>query len=140
VIPSVTALLVAMRKASSNDVAPPDKIAAGNLRAFADGLTRTIQFRQQPGMNERFCDVQFRQLVSDPIGTVGRIYAHFGITPSEAAGQAMRRWLDDPFNHTPKGRHTLADCGLDEAKVEHAFGEYMTHYGVTRERSEAPGG
>jgi len=134
VIPSVAALLVAMRKASSSDVAPADKIAMGNLRAFAEGLTRTIQFRQRPGMNERFCDVHFLHLICDPIGTVERIYAHFGIVLREDARRAMQRWLDDPANRTPKGRHALADCGLDAAKVDLAFGDYMAHYAVARER------
>jgi hypothetical protein len=135
VIPSVAALLVAMRKASSDAVAPPDKIALGNLRAFADGLTRTIQFRQQPGMNARFCDVHFRRLVSDPIGTVESIYAHFGITLRDEARRAMRQWLDDPLNHTPKGKHLLVDYGLNEAQVDQAFSQYMAHYGVEQERA-----
>ena len=47
----------------------------------------------------------------------------------------MQRWLDDPANHTPKGRHTLADYGLDEAAIDAAFGDYMAHYGVARERA-----
>jgi Sulfotransferase family len=134
VIPSVAALLVAMRKASSNDVAPREKIAMGNLRAFANGLTQTIEFRQQPGMNERFCDVNFQQLICNPIATVESLYAHFRIELSGQAREAMRRWLDDPVNHTPKGRHMLADCGLDEARVDDAFHDYMLHYGVARER------
>jgi Sulfotransferase family len=134
VIPSVAALLVAMRKASSNDVAPREKIAMGNLRAFSNGLTQTIAFRQQPGMNERFCDVHFQQLICNPIATVESLYAHFRIELSGQAREAMRRWLDDPVNHTPKGRHMLADCGLDEARVDDAFHDYMLHYGVARER------
>jgi hypothetical protein len=134
VIPSVAALLVAMRKASSDDSPPPDKIAMGNLRAFADGLTRTIEFRRQPGMNERFFDVQFRELVAEPIATVERIYRHFGIEMRNDARRAMRAWLDDPANHSPRGRHALSDYGLDEAAIDQAFGPYMTHYAVARER------
>lgn len=134
VIPSVAALLVEMRKASSNDAPPPDKIAAGNLRAFADGLMKTIEFRRRPGSRERFCDVHFRELIADPIGAVERVYAHFDIGLSDDARRAMQRWLDDPANHTPKGRHTLDDYGLTEAAIDEAFGDYMTHYGVARER------
>ena len=134
VIPSVAALLVAMRKASSNDAPPPDKIAMGNLRAFADGLTKAIEFRRQPGMNERFYDVHFRQMIADPIGTVEKVYAHFGIGLSDEARDAMQRWLDDPASRTPKGKHALADYGLDEPAIDRAFDAYMEHYGVQRER------
>jgi hypothetical protein len=34
----------------------------------------------------------------------------------------------------PKGRHTLAENGLDEAAIDRAFGDYLEHYGVVRER------
>lgn len=134
VIPSVAALLVAMRRASSADAPPPDKIAAGNLRAFADGLTRAIEFRRQPGMNDRFADVHFRDMIRDPIGTVARIYAHFGISLSADARAAMQAWLDDPSNRSPSGKHALADYGLDARKIDDAFGAYMNHYGVALER------
>jgi hypothetical protein len=93
VLPSVAALLVMMRKASSHTAPPPDKIAIGNLRAFADGLTKAIEFRRQPGMNARFCGVQFRHLIADPIGTVERIYAHFNIDLTSETRRAMRKWL-----------------------------------------------
>jgi hypothetical protein len=134
VMPSVAALLVMMRRNSSHDVAPGEKIAAGNLRAFADGLAKAIQFRQRPGVNERFCDVHFRDLVTDPIGTVERIYSHFGLHLAGGARQAMQAWLADPASRTPKGQHTLAQYGLDEAAIDRAFGDYMQYYGVARER------
>lgn len=134
VIPSVAALLVMMRKASSDSAPPPDKIAVGNLRAFAEGLMKAIEFRKQSRMSERFCDVHFRQLVSDPIGTVERVYAHFDLALSSEARHAMQVWLRDPANHTPKGRHVLSEYGLDDTMIDNAFGAYMDHYGVARER------
>jgi hypothetical protein len=137
VIPSVAALLVMMRRNSSNDVAPGAKIALGNLRAFADGLATSTQFRQRPGVNQHFIDVHFQQLVADPIGTVERIYAHFGIELAAEARRAMQAWLDDPASRTPKGHHTLAEYGLDEHAIDAAFGDYMAYYGVARERSDA---
>jgi Sulfotransferase family len=135
VIPSVAALLVMMRRNSSHDVAPAEKIAEGNLRAFADGLLKAIQFRQRPGIEERFCDVHFRELVTDPIGTAERIYAHFGMGLTDGARRAMRAWLADPASRTSKGRHQLAEYGLDDAAIDRAFGEYLEHYRVVRERA-----
>ena len=134
VIPSVAALLVLMRRNSSHDVAPPDKIALGNLRAFTDGLTKAIEFRRHGDMNERFCDVHFRAMIADPIGTAESIYAHFNLNLSSAARGAMQRWLDDSASHTAMGRHTLAAYGLTEAAIDRSFGDYMAHYGVARER------
>jgi len=96
VIPSVAALIVMMRTNSSDDRPPPEKVAQGNVRAFADGLGKAIVFRQQPGMTQRFCDVHFRDLVTDPIRTVERVYTYFGLQLSRDAREAMQRWLADP--------------------------------------------
>jgi Sulfotransferase family len=134
VIPSVAALLVMMRRNSSHDVAPAEKIASSNLRAFADGLAKAIEFRKS-GVNQHFCDVHFRRMVSDPIGTVEGIYARFGMSLSDEARRAMLAWLADPASRTPKGRHELAEYGLDEAAIDRAFGEYLEHYGIVRERA-----
>jgi hypothetical protein len=135
VIPSVAALLVMMRRNSSHDVAPAAKIALGNLRAFADGLQRAIQLRQRPGVNQHFCDVHFRKMIADPIGTVERIYRQFGLALSATARGAMEAWLTDPASRTQKGRHALAEYGLDEDAIEQAFGHYLDYYGVVRERA-----
>jgi Sulfotransferase family len=134
VIPSVAALLLMMRRNSSHDVAPAEKIAAGNLRAFADGLAKAIRFREHPGVNEHFCDVHFREMAADPLATVERIYAHFHMRLTDEARRAMRTWLEDSANHTPKGRRSLAEYGLDEAAIDHAFGDYLEYYRVSRER------
>jgi hypothetical protein len=134
VIPSVAALVVMMRANSSESRPPPDKVALGNLRAFAEGLRKAIPFRQQPGMAQHFCDVHFRDLVADPIRTVEKVYAYFGINLSDDARRAMRRWLADPASRTPKGRHALRDYGLDEKAVDDAYGDYMAYYGIVRER------
>jgi hypothetical protein len=139
VVPSVAALVEAMRRAASDSVAPIHKIARGNLDAFAAGVQHAIAYRQQAGLNSRVFDVHFRALIADPIGTVARLYAHFGLPLTDRARDAMQRWLNDPASRMPKGHRTLADCGLDESMIDAAFGDYMAHYQVTRERTGASG-
>lgn len=134
VIPSVAALLGEMRKGASGEAPHLEKIAMGNLRAFAAGVADAQQFRKQSGREQQFFDVHFRPMIADPIGTVAAIYAHYDIELTDAARRAMQRWLDDPANHSPKGKHTLAAYGLDEATIDQAFGDYMAHYGVAFER------
>jgi Sulfotransferase family len=137
VMPSVAALVGAMRRAASDTVAPIEKIARGNLDAFAAGVERAIAYREQAGLNRRIFDVHFRALIADPMGTVARLYAHFGLPLTDQAREAMQRWLDDPASRTPRGQHTLAGCGLDESMIDAAFGDYMAHYQVIRERTGA---
>jgi hypothetical protein len=135
VIPSVAALVLAMRRAASTDVMPPEKCAMGNLTAFAQGLEQAIAFRHAAGKTEQFYDVHFTRLVRDPIGTVRELYRNFGIAFSGEAESCMRAWLADPANRTPKGKHTLAQYGLDEEAIDRHFGGYLQHYRVALERA-----
>jgi hypothetical protein len=134
VIPSVTALLVAMRRANSNAAIDAVRIAEGNLRAFAAGLDKAIAFRRQPGMESRFHDVHFRELVSDPIGTVREIYARFALPLSDRTVEAMQHWLTTDESHAAKAKFTLAQFGVAESRIDAAFGAYMAHYGIAFER------
>lgn len=133
VIPSVTALLLAMRQANSNEVFAADKIALGNLRAFAAGLEKAIEFRRRPGMEEHFHDVDFRRLIADPMATVREIYRRFDQPLGADAEARMRSWLASNDRHQAKSKFTLAQYGLDEAGVYRQFAAYMNHYGIRPE-------
>lgn len=133
VIPSVTALLLAMRQANSHEAFAAERIALGNLRAFAAGLEKAIEFRHRPGMEEHFHDVDFRRLIADPMATVREIYLRFEL-PLRADSEArMRGWLASNDSHQAKSKFTLRQYGLDEAGVHRQFAAYMTHYGIRPE-------
>src|SRR5262249_21439339 len=130
VLPSVTALLLAMRHAGSEDAVPPEKIARANMRAFAEGLERAIEFRRSPEVDARFHDIGFRELVADPLGTVRALYHRFRLSLGAEAEAAMRAWLDDPASHAVRGRHTLEQYGLSTTDIDGAFGSYLAQYRV----------
>jgi hypothetical protein len=93
-------------------------------------VDRLIEHRDRCG-DERFLDVHYDELVGDPVGTVARIYAHFGETLSPEAEELMHAHL---AAH-PKGKHgahryTLADFGLDEVAVRDRFAAYTERYAV----------
>ncbi len=69
----------------------PDAVHAHVAAGFDLGLARARAARD-PG-DPRFLDVQYEELVADPVGTVARIQTHFGRswTPEDAA--AVRAWL-----------------------------------------------
>lgn len=134
VIPSVTALLAAMRRANSDAPIDEQRIAGGNLRAFAAGLDQAIEFRRRSGMEEHFHDVHFRELIADPMGTVRAIYRRFDLPLSADVVARMEKWLASDDSHSAKAKFTLAQFGLDESAIDQAFGHYMDHYGIARER------
>jgi hypothetical protein len=76
-------------------------------------------------------DLHYRDLVADPVGAVGAIYARWGDELSPEAAQRMHEYLE---SH-PKGRHgahryAVSDFGLDESDVRSRFSDYCERYGV----------
>jgi hypothetical protein len=134
VLPSVTALLLAMRQANSDEPNSGEKIAMGNLKAFAGGLEKAIEFRRQAGMEQHFHDVHFRALIADPIGTVRQIYQRFGLTLEPPAVERMQAWLGSHDSHSGKTRYTLEQYGLDQSLINNSFGSYMAQYLIAPER------
>ena len=81
--------------------------------------------------DDRFVDVQFDDVVRDPVGTVGDIYERLGWEFGEAARTAVAEYAA----HKPRGsrgahRYSLESTGLDAARERERFGRYMTHYGI----------
>jgi len=72
----------------------------------------------------QFVDVDYREFVTDPVGTVAGIYGAFGIPWSDAARAEVARI--DAESRTgqarPSHRYDLADYGLTEDQVRAAFG------------------
>jgi len=72
----------------------------------------------------QFVDVDYREFVTDPVGTVAGIYGAFGIPWSDAARAEVARI--DAESRTgqarPSHRYDLADYGLTEVQVRAAFG------------------
>ncbi|MEN8164188.1 MAG: sulfotransferase [Acidobacteriota bacterium] len=84
---------------------------------------------QRARCNLAVVDVQYTDLVTDPVATVRRVYEEHGLewTPAiEAAvsGGAEQR----PQHKQGKHRYQLSDFGLTEAGVRAALGEYAELY------------
>ncbi len=79
-------------------------------------------------------DVQYAELVGDPLATMGRVYGAFGDELRGQAYDAMRAHVE---SH-PKGRfgrhgYDLGAFGLDGAALAERFRPYVERYGVPLE-------
>lgn len=74
---------------------------------------------------DRFLDLDYRQLVDDPVATVKRIYDRFGYPYGEDYERKMRAYLD-AFPKSKFGRHrySLGEYGLTEEDLGRHFGDY----------------
>ncbi|TCS08140.1 sulfotransferase [Caulobacter sp. BK020] len=89
----------------------------------------------RPKDEGRFVDIQFTDLIADPLGCVRRIYAVAGDVLSPEAETAMQAWIDD--NRQGKhGGHDYAaeDFGLDVGDLRRRLGFYQDRFSIPVDR------
>jgi len=80
-------------------------------------------------------DVQYGDLVRDPVGTVARISEATGRPLADGAADAMTAHLAaNPKDRFGAHRYDLAEFGLDADAVRERFAGYIERYDVPRER------
>ena len=123
IFPSVASLTTALRHVFSDFV---DPAAIGNdmTRYWEDALTKFFVARQ--GLRQdAFLDVEYSDLVRNPIQLVHELYRWLGRDLSSDAELRMRRFLA-ANSHSKYGRHahTLAGFDMDPANLSERFSSY----------------
>jgi hypothetical protein len=81
-------------------------------------------------------DVQYADLVQDPLGTVARIYSSLDIELSDTAHDAIATYADaHPKGKFGTHRYDLAEFGLDAAELSNRFSGYIDRYDVAAEHT-----
>jgi hypothetical protein len=93
-------------------------------------IARADTYKAKHG-EDAILDVQYADVMRDPIGEVEKIYTHFKEPLSDEARSAMQRYMAD----NPKGKHgrhkySLEDYGLSRAGVHERFAGYIERYGI----------
>jgi hypothetical protein len=135
VVASLTSLVTMLRSMTSDRIDPLE-IGAEWTALLAAGLERSIAVRaRRLPEGPRVLDVHFAELMRDEIGTVRRIYEHFGLALGADAEARMRRFLAANA-HDKHGAHryTLAPSGLDAAVERRRYAAYQHRFGVASER------
>ena len=84
---------------------------------------------------DRIVDVQFRDFMADPFGTIGGIYDRFGLEYTAEAEARMREFLAaNPGDGHGTHRYSFADTGLDEGELRERARRYQEYFGVESER------
>jgi hypothetical protein len=100
------------------------------MSAAVERLLRAIA-RDRVDGDPRFVDIQFGQLMADPLAVVRRIYAGADRELGAPAEHAMRGWLAE----NTRGRHgahayAARDFGIDLAERHAALAFYHQRFGV----------
>ncbi len=93
-----------------------------------EAVRRAMDFRARVG-DDRFADVAFASLQTDPIGVLGESYAQIGLDFGDDSRAAVERWAagHQPGSH---GTHayTLADFGITPEEVRERFAPYIAAF------------
>jgi hypothetical protein len=121
-IPSFTSLIHAIRVLGSDEVDPVEigRQWGGRLNRMMD---RCIEFhRQHP---ERFLDLQYEELIADPMEKIRDIYRFIGIEWSAEAESKMRQWaVENARDKRPVHSYTFEKFGFTEAGLSEEFANY----------------
>ena len=132
VIASNCSLIVNMRKLYSNDVSLKT-VGEIAVSVSQTAIERAMQSRFTANASQ-FYDVQYVDLIVDPIGVAKAIYKYFGYTWIPAIEKRMKVWLEN----NPQHKHGVHDYsmepfGLKKEEVNERFARYHTQFNIKPE-------
>ena len=106
------------------------RIAEQMIATFDLMIARQNAFRDRHG-EQSIYDIQYAELVRDPIGQMRKVYEHFDEPLTPEAQSSMTRLL----NSSPQGKHgkheySLAEFGLTAAGVRQHFHDYCIRFKI----------
>jgi len=120
---------------------PRDELGAEQLDFMSGMLNKAVRFREShPELEDRWVDVNYFDLVEDPLAVVRCIYDRFDWTLEPAAVSAMSDWLlrqSEQRRRETRHRYRLEDHGLTREGVNAAFAPYrdfITDRGIRESR------
>jgi Sulfotransferase family len=130
VMASVCSLIQYVRSWSS-DRNDAEELGTEQIDSWVEGVGRAMDFRNREG-DERFADVSFADLQTDPVRTLQTSYESLGLTFTDATLRAVTQWAE---GHRPGSRgiheYDLADYGLTPEGVRDRFADYLAAYDAT---------
>ena len=127
VMGSVCSLIRYVRSWSS-DRDDPRELGAEQLDSWAEATRRAMDFRRRVS-DDRFADVAFADLQTNPVRTLEAAYQTLGLTFADTTARSVEQWA---LEHRPgsRGEHNydLADYGLTPEGVRKRFVEYLATY------------
>jgi hypothetical protein len=125
-ISSVCSLLYTFHLVVANEI-DLRRMADLTLQVYESWFRRNLAFRAaHPGV---IYDLDYDAFVSDPVGTVRGIYAHFYLPWTDAHAIALEEYVKrNPKGKYGKHRYAASDYGLTEAEIAERLGFYSEHF------------
>ena len=113
-------------------VDPEKEDNLADVSIYSDLLKSAIETRA--AAEDRFLDVHYKDVVRDPLGSVRRIYEHFGLEFTEELNRRAQKWLaDHPRGKHGEHRYTLEQFGLTRDYLHERLAFYSERFQVAPE-------
>jgi hypothetical protein len=129
VLPSVCAVKEALSTPLTGSF---DRMALGRHEhmIWRESLHRLIEFRND-GREDRFVDVSFSDMQSDPLGSMETLYRQWGDELTPDTRDRMASWWEDSAKERRQGkRPDPAAYGLDMESIRRDFAFYHDQFGI----------
>ena len=104
------------------------KIGQASLRLVSEMCKRIIEFQKNADPKE-YINIDYRETTSDPVGTVKKIYSHFGIPfTAETEQDVLTVHSVNPQGKHGRNKYTLEMFGLTKGQVREATREYCEKF------------
>lgn len=124
--------LIYYARAMTTDNISPEMIGRQALNSWSDYLDKAVDARKKLGRNDkRFIDVQFEEVIENPIALVERIYTHFDMELSKEARSNMQNYIENrPRDKFGKHTYSPEAFGIDREKDGKRFKRYVEYFNV----------
>jgi len=118
-------------RSAFSDAADPHEIGREVAARWGDAVLRALELRDRGGLSaERFIDVDYRDIVHEPLAVIRKIYAYFGRELDAGAERAMGDFLAaHPKDKHGAHEYSLEQFGLDRGEQARRFAGYRARFG-----------
>jgi hypothetical protein len=124
------ASLTATLRSAFSDGIDPFEVGPECSRRWAEAIGRGMRSRDRGcAPAERFLDLYYIDLITDPIGAVRKVYARFDLRFPEGLEEKIREFLrQNPSDRFGKHRYRLEQFGLDLEEETRRYAAYRERF------------
>ncbi|HVP80735.1 MAG TPA: sulfotransferase [Thermodesulfobacteriota bacterium] len=126
---SNASLTATLRAAFSDDV-DPFEVGPECSQRWAEAIGKALRSRDQGcALAERFLDLYYVDLLTDPVSAVRKVYAHFGLPfPEELEGRIQKFLHQNPKDRFGIHHYSLEDFGLNLEEETRRYAPYRARF------------
>ena len=130
-MPSLASLYYVIRGLASDSV-DPHALGQQVMEWWATAADLSIAARDKhTDKADQFIDIQFEEIVADPVAALGRAYERFDIPWSGDIEERMRAFLaDNPRGKHGAHRYEIEDFGMTLGQIRKRFEGYCRAYDI----------